>query len=63
MRETKIILTMVDLRTQYPDQRNPFRVRSVTNTIEFKVNDYLTVDQVQDLLSNRKDIDIKLITG
>lgn len=61
MNQPKIKLILIDLRNTYPDQKNPFRVKSITNTIDFKVNDYLTTDTVKNLLETRKDIEIKLI--
>jgi hypothetical protein len=58
MKKIKIILT--DLRKlRLPTTR--FEVKELVNTAEFEIGQGLTFEEVNDLLRNRRDVEIKIV--
>ena len=60
MKTTKITLTLEDHRIRGLE-KDHFRVKKVTNSIEWRIWQYLSFDDVQQILTNRKDVDIILV--
>ncbi len=57
----KISIVLIDNRENYPNDEKPFKVKSITNSVAFKVNEYLTRVQVMDLC-NMEGYDVKLVS-
>ena len=57
-KEAKIKLVLIDFRDY--TNINGFRVDSLTNSIEWTCNSKLTKEEVQKIISERKDVDLKI---
>lgn len=60
MKTTKIMLTLEDHRIKQLE-KDHFKVRKITNSIEWKIWQFLSEYEVQQILSNRKDVDIQIV--
>ena len=60
MKTTKIMLTLEDHRIKGFEKEH-FRIKKITNSIEWKIWQYLSETEVHDILSNRKDVEIIII--
>lgn len=62
--EKKITMALLDYGRNYRDgSPRPFLVKSIINTLEFRVGDTLTKEQVQGILDDRPDINVRFIIG
>lgn len=56
----KVKITLADLRElRLPQTR--FEVKELVNTVEFEIGQGLTLDEVNDLLQNRRDVEVRIV--
>lgn len=60
MKEKKIKIILEDLR-HINGITHSFKVKKITNSIEFKINEYLNENQVDDLIKYNADTTIEIV--
>jgi len=60
MKTAKITLVLEDHRIKLLE-KDHFKVKKVTNSIEWKIWQFLSEDKVKQILSDRKDVNIQII--
>ena len=61
MKAKKIKIVMEDIRYVNGDKENCFKIRKITNTIDFEIGEYLDMNQVEDLIKYNENTTIEIV--